>query len=126
MTTTRFQVPRMDCATEKEMISRRLASVGGIAKLEFDLLDRVVIVQHAEESTAVATLAALRDIDMAPVRLDGGAAARPVAGDDHDHDAPGHVHATLSATAVPPLPVANMRREYALLALSGLAALARS
>ncbi len=124
MTTTRFQVPRMDCATEKEMISRRLASVGGIAKLEFDLLDRVVIVQHAEESTAVATLAALRDIDMAPVRLDGGAAARPVAGDDHDHDAPGHVHATLSATAVPPLPVANMRREYALLALSGLAALA--
>ncbi len=128
MTTTRFQVPRMDCATEKEVIGRRLASVAGIERVEFDLLDRVVIVQHAEESTAVATLAALRDIDMAPVRLDGGAAAPAIGatGDDHDHDhgEPGHVHATTSARAVPPLPVANMRREHALLAVSGLAALA--
>ena len=75
MTTTRFHVPRMDCATEKEMIGRRLAGVAGIERVEFDLLDRVVIVQHAEETTAVATLAALRDIDMDPVRLDGAAPA---------------------------------------------------
>ncbi len=125
MTTTRFHVPRMDCATEKEMIGRRLAGVAGIERVEFDLLDRVVIVQHAEETTAVATLAALRDIDMDPVRLDGAAPApRPAGEDDHDHDAPGHDHAAPAHAAVPALPVANMRREYALLGVSGAAALA--
>ncbi len=126
MTTTRFHVPRMDCATEKEVIGRRLAGVAGIKRVDFDLLDRVVIVQHAEESTAAATLAALRDIDMDPVRLDGGT-ARPTgaaAGEDHDHDEPGHVHAAPAPVPALVLPVADMRREYALLGLSGIAALA--
>ena len=38
MTTTRVHVPRMDCATEKEMIGRRLAGVAGIKRVEYDLL----------------------------------------------------------------------------------------
>jgi len=130
VTMTRFQVPRMDCATEKEVIGRRLAGVAGIARLEFDLLDRLVIVHHADEATALATLAALRDIAMDPVRLDGQ--ARPVAGersDDHaGHDHAGHDHAGHDRPAAPApapaLPVASERRALVLLAIAGVAALA--
>ena len=104
MTATRFRVPRMDCATEKEVITRRLADVDGIDRVEFDLIDRIVIVHHDAEATATSALRALREIEMEPTRL--------------EEAAPG------VRAAVAPLPVANQRRELALLAISGVTALA--
>ena len=46
MTTTRFLVPAMDCATEKEIIANRLRRLGEVEGTDFDLLDRVVTVRH--------------------------------------------------------------------------------
>jgi len=94
----------MDCATEKEVITRRLADVDGIDRVEFDLIDRIVIVHHDAEATATSALRALREIEMEPTRL--------------EEAAPG------VRAAVAPLPVANQRRELALLAISGVTALA--
>ena len=80
--TTRFRVPAMDCATEKEVIARRLDSEQAVRGVEFDLIERVVTVRH-DDGAADAVEGALRDIDMKPVRLVDGAAttALPVA--DH-------------------------------------------
>ncbi len=67
----RFHVPKMDCATEK-VITRRLSKVKGIERLDFDLIERIVIVDHgANEQVPAAVEATLDDIDMAPARLDG-------------------------------------------------------
>ena len=73
MTTTRFLVPAMDCATEKEVIANRLERVDGIEGLDFDLLDRVVTVRHAE-GVDVRVESALRDIGMKPKRVEVAAA----------------------------------------------------
>lgn len=35
----RFHVPAMDCATEKDVIARRLAAIDGIERVDFDLFD---------------------------------------------------------------------------------------
>ncbi len=95
----RFHIPKMDCATEKDVITRRLASVDGIEGIEFDLLDRIVIVKHRATGDVPAAIeAALDDIDMDPRRLDRGArpAATRAAHEDHaghDHgDHAGHDH----------------------------------
>lgn len=73
MTTTRFLVPAMDCATEKEVIANRLGRLGEVERMDFDLLDRVVTVHHAQGADGHVE-DALRDIGMAPQRLvDAGA-----------------------------------------------------
>lgn len=138
MNEVRFHVPKMDCATEKTVIAKRLASVTGIDRLDFDLLDRVVIVTHNGEGTVPAEVeAALNDIDMAPARLDGR--GRPTAApkhDDHDDhaghdhaDHAGHDHAEqdhgdhADAPANPPLAVpTTSRTTIALLVVSGVSA----
>jgi Cd2+/Zn2+-exporting ATPase len=74
MTTTRFMVPAMDCATEKEIISNRLGRIDAVEGLDFDLLDRVVTVRH-REGTEGQVEAALRDIGMKPERIGDGVAA---------------------------------------------------
>ncbi len=87
-TTTRFLVPAMDCATEKDVISNRLERIDGIEGLDFDLLDRVVTVRHGE-GLDDRIESALRDIGMAPKRVVEGAPS-PEALDeccDHDHPA---------------------------------------
>jgi Cd2+/Zn2+-exporting ATPase len=117
----RFHVPKMDCATEKEVISRRLAKVDGIERLDFDLIDRVVIVEHGSNSAVPAAVeSALEDIDMAPARLDG---TRPPAQshDDHD-DHEGHDHGP--KTAAPGVLLDSRNREYMLLGISGACAIA--
>lgn len=136
MSEVRFHVAKMDCATEKAVISKRLASVAGIDRLDFDLLDRVVIVTHNSEATVPAEVeAALNDIDMAPARLDGrGTAARPKhdehdehAGDDHadhgghDHSGDDHDHAAAPANAPIAVPTTS-RTTIALLVVSGISA----
>ena len=80
--TTKFLVPAMDCATEKEVISNRLERVDGIHAVDFDLLDRVVTVRHAPGVDARVE-AALRDIGMKPKRVveaRAAAAASPASG----------------------------------------------
>src|SRR5690349_14321383 len=79
MTTTRFLVTAMDCATEKEMIANHLEQLAEVERVDFDLLDRVVTVHHRAEADATVE-AALRDIGMAPKRLvddDDGVHALP-------------------------------------------------
>lgn len=67
-TTSRFHVPAMDCATEKDVISHRLAKLEGIQSVGFDLLERVVTVQHQSGVEPIA--AALREVGMSPRLLD--------------------------------------------------------
>lgn len=123
----RFHVPKMDCATEKEIISRRLSSVKGIEKLDFDLLDRVVIVKHEEAGDVPAAVeAALKDIHMAPARLEAGAVPGSAGhGHDHDHE---HDHEHADHDHAPPqaagLIYDSGRREMILLSISGVCAFA--
>lgn len=70
MSTTRFHVAAMDCATEKDIITHHLERVPGVNRLDFDILDRIVIVNHTEGAESVIE-AALADIGMAPKRLGG-------------------------------------------------------
>jgi len=78
VTTTRFQVPAMDCATEKEVIANRLQRLIEVESLDFDLLDRIVTVRHRDGAVALVE-DALRDIGMAPRRLDDAAASAATA-----------------------------------------------
>lgn len=78
--TTRFHVPAMDCATEKDIIANRLGQLGGIDNVDFDLLDRTIAVRHkAGEDARIED--ALRDIKMSPKRLDDVASTTPTAQD---------------------------------------------
>ncbi len=77
MSKTRFHVPGMDCATEKDIISNRLERLSEVNHLDFDVLDRVVTVTHADGAEG-AIEAALNDIKMAPKRLgEAGSPAQP-------------------------------------------------
>ena len=68
MTTTRFLVPAMDCATEKEVISNRLQRLPSVERMDFDLIDRVVTVHHADGADG-GIEDALREIGMSPQRV---------------------------------------------------------
>lgn len=48
MPVSRYFISAMDCPTEEQMIRNRLRSVEGIANLEFDLLARVLTVEHTD------------------------------------------------------------------------------
>ncbi len=70
MMTTRFLVPAMDCATEKEIIANRLSGLNAVHGVDFDLLDRIVTIRH-NAGVETQLEAALREIGMKPQRLDG-------------------------------------------------------
>jgi Cd2+/Zn2+-exporting ATPase len=107
MSQARFHVPKMDCATEKEVIGRRLASVGGIERIDFDLIERVVIVTHGPAGDVPAAVEfALIDIDMAPTRVASSVPGAPAA----------------AGAGLPAAPDGR-RLEYALLAVSGAASI---
>ena len=118
----RFHVPKMDCATEKDIIARRLAKVDGIEKVDFDLIDRVVIVSHRpDDKVPLAVESALRDIDMAPTRVGG---AHPPLLHEHDHDHTGHDHGKPRTETELRMAPENPRSELVLLGVSGACALA--
>ena len=81
MTTTRFLVPAMDCATEKDVISNRLGRLDEVEALDFDLLDRIVTVRH-RDGAAERVEGALRDIGMRPQRVVEDVTAATPAGDE--------------------------------------------
>ena len=72
-----YRILNMDCPLEEALIRKKLASVPGIRGLEFNLMQRVLTVDHDLPSTAPIE-AALSSIDMTPEALTpaGAAAAR--------------------------------------------------
>ncbi|WP_310598776.1 heavy metal translocating P-type ATPase [Desulfobulbus sp.] len=74
-----YRIVNMDCPTEEALIRKKLGNMPGIAGLEFNLLQRVLIVNHDLPSTKPIE-AALLAIDMKPEPLGrepGGGAALP-------------------------------------------------
>ena len=71
-----YRIPNMDCPVEEALIRKKLAGVPGVTGLEFDLLRRLLMVDHAPGPTT-AIEEALAAIDMIPEPVDasGGAAA---------------------------------------------------
>ena len=68
----RFFISNMDCPTEEATIRKRLGSVAGIERLDFDLMGRRLNVQH-HLATPEPILEALRDVGMkAELERDGG------------------------------------------------------
>jgi Cd2+/Zn2+-exporting ATPase len=64
----RYRIEKMDCPTEEKLIRKRLENIPGVARLDFDLLERVLTVHHTL-STTDGLVAALNDIGMGPVEL---------------------------------------------------------
>lgn len=60
-----YFIPNMDCPMEEALIRKRLKSVPGITGLEFNLLQRVLVVEHEPGDTR-AIEDALKSIDMVP------------------------------------------------------------
>nr|WP_309690111.1 heavy metal translocating P-type ATPase [Armatimonas sp.] len=63
MPISRYFIAAMDCPTEEQLIRNRLKSVGGIEELQFDLIERILTVRQADESTA-QTESALAELGM--------------------------------------------------------------
>jgi Cd2+/Zn2+-exporting ATPase len=64
----RYRIDKMDCPTEERLIRRRLESMPGIVRLDFNLLARELIVHHRLDDSQAIT-AALAALDMAPCPL---------------------------------------------------------
>lgn len=63
-----FRIMNMDCPMEEALIRKRLAGVPGITHLEFNLMQRVLTVDHELASTD-PIVTALKSIDMTPEAL---------------------------------------------------------
>ena len=61
----RYRIDKMDCPTEEGLIRKRLETMPGIARLDFNLLDRELTVHHRFEGIDAIT-AALDSLDMEP------------------------------------------------------------
>lgn len=71
-----YRIPNMDCPVEETLIRKKLAGVPGITGLTFNLMQRLLVVDH-EPGPTTAIEAALTAIDMTPEPVDalsGGAA----------------------------------------------------
>ncbi len=73
----RYRINNMDCPVEERLIRNRLVAMPGIARLDFNLLDRELTVYHCLADPR-AIFSALQKLDMAPELLEAGSAA-PVA-----------------------------------------------
>lgn len=109
MSTSRFHVPAMDCATEKDVIAHRLAKLPGIETLEFDLLERIATVRH-QDGLVELIAAALREIGMSPRLLDATT------------DDAGNASAAATPRAIAPPAAVAARWQPLLLAFAGVAA----
>jgi len=68
MTTTRFRVGKMDCAAEEQLVRMRLDAVAGIRRVDIDLANRTVAVDHDGAAGEIAT--ALDSLDLDSIALD--------------------------------------------------------
>ncbi len=71
---SRLRIEQMDCPTEEKLIRDRLARLPAIAALQFNLLQRVLSVQHAAGALP-EVLAALAELGFTGVPLDADAPA---------------------------------------------------
>ncbi len=98
-----FYIAKMDCPTEEQMIRNRMKSVAGIEQLDFDLMRRELTVTHAPDASA-SLIAALDSLGME---------ARPVTPRAEGERSEAQEH-----------PVAISRTTWALMTISGIAAIA--
>ncbi|MBS1230391.1 MAG: 4-deoxy-4-formamido-L-arabinose-phosphoundecaprenol deformylase ArnD [Proteobacteria bacterium] len=70
----RYRIDQMDCPTEEGLIRSRLKSLAGIARLDFRLLDRELIVYHHLDDPQPITQA-LESLDLGARLLEAGAPA---------------------------------------------------
>ena len=70
----------MDCPTEEALLRKALGSIAGVSALEFNLMDRMLKVEHTLDNVEPIT-SAITGLGMAPVlqKPDGSATASPVA-----------------------------------------------
>nr|WP_129527697.1 heavy metal translocating P-type ATPase [Achromobacter agilis] len=66
----------MDCPTEETLIRKKLDNMDGVHALDFNLMQRVLTVVHAEGALD-RIMAAIRSLDMTPEPLGEGAARTP-------------------------------------------------
>lgn len=71
-----YRIVNMDCPTEEALIRKKLGNMAGISKLEFNLMQRVLVVEHELPSTD-SIEAALKAIDMVPEPLTNTVPAGP-------------------------------------------------
>ncbi|AJA11774.1 heavy metal translocating P-type ATPase (plasmid) [Sphingopyxis fribergensis] len=68
-----YRIENMDCPTEEALIRSKLAGLEGVAGLEFNLMQRTLVVQH-ELPSLTSVEQALAAIGMQAVRMDGTSA----------------------------------------------------
>jgi Cd2+/Zn2+-exporting ATPase len=68
-----YRIENMDCPTEEAMIRQKLGGIEGVSSLGFNLLQRVLTVEHTLSSLA-AIEQALAAIEMRATRIDGPSA----------------------------------------------------
>lgn len=73
----RYRISSMDCPVEERLIRNRLEPIPGIARLDFNLLERELTVYHCL-ADARAIVSALEKLDMAPELLEAGSAPSAV------------------------------------------------
>lgn len=67
-TTVRFRIDKMDCPTEETLIRKRLESMPGVYRLDFNLLEREITIHHRLPG-AETLRSALTAIGMAPIEI---------------------------------------------------------
>ncbi|MDF2862668.1 MAG: copper-translocating P-type ATPase [Achromobacter mucicolens] len=72
----RLRIGQMDCPTEETLIRKKLGGVDGVHALDFNLMQRILTVVHAEGALD-RIVAAIKSLDMTPEPLADGAAAAP-------------------------------------------------
>jgi Co/Zn/Cd efflux system component len=79
MTTTRFRVAKMDCTAEEQLVRMRLDAVDGVSRVEIDLVDRTVAIDHECSVGEVASALDSLDLDSTQLAdLPGHAPVSPV------------------------------------------------
>ncbi|AUA57392.1 Probable cadmium-transporting ATPase [Achromobacter spanius] len=72
----RLRIGQMDCPTEETLIRKKLDGLDGVHALDFNLMQRVLTVVHAEGALD-RIMAAIKSLDMVPEPLAEGAASTP-------------------------------------------------
>ena len=62
---TRIHIEQMDCPTEEGMIRRKLGRMSGVGALQFNLVQRILTVEH-DEHRLPEVLAAIRSLGFEP------------------------------------------------------------
>ncbi|WP_269140108.1 heavy metal translocating P-type ATPase [Pseudothauera rhizosphaerae] len=74
---TPIRIRQMDCPTEEALLRKKLGGLAGVGGLEFDLMGRVLTVDHRPERLD-AVLDAVRSLDFTPEPLADGASPAAV------------------------------------------------